>query len=372
MKVVYVSNAFDPLTREQNKISSDSPAAFVKVFNVLNGLKKNNIDVLLLSINIANRLSIFYGSKEYNNIRINYLKNVKYKLLRNLRVLFFLPLELYKQKADTYIFYNYAFEYIFAFFFLFISKKKCILDIEDDVNDELPLMRKIIRKILVKVYIFFCHGKVLTVNKAIVSNHKHILKAFICYGAGVFNKKENRQPKKLFCSGSLLKETGMEVIVDLYKDKSSREFLETNFEFNICGFGPYEVELKQIKAKGFKFWGRVNNETYTKLLENSDIAFVLKSPESSMGQTTFPSKVVEYALNDLALICTPVSDIPDLFSEKEIYFVNNSVDIINVLKKILNSSENFFNKKLLQSEIAQNMFEDKLVGKRLKDFLLSR
>lgn len=371
MKVIYVCNAYDPITREKDRITSDSPAAFVKVFNVLNGLRKNGIDVLLYSINMANRAFCSGGECKYNDVSIYYLKNVKFKLIRNLFVFFKLPIELIKQKADIYIFYNYSFEYLIAFFLLFLFKRKCVLDIEDDVNNELPVLKKIIRKLLVKLYINFSSGKIITVNKAIVAAHKQIKKSFICYGAGVFYKKEKRVPKNILCTGSLLKETGMDLIINLYKDNRCKEFLEKNYKFNVCGFGPYEKDLKEIDAKGYSFLGKVNDKTYKKLLFESDIALVLKDPDSSMGQTTFPSKVVEYSLNDLAIICTPVSDIPELFSENEVYYVKTYLDIINVLEKISNSYEEFIEKKKLQTEIAVSIFEDEVVGKKLKKFLLS-
>jgi glycosyltransferase involved in cell wall biosynthesis len=63
------------------------------------------------------------------------------------------------------------------------------------------------------------------------------------------------------------------------------------------------------------YMGSVTGQAYKAILRQAHIGLCLKLPARSMGETTFPSKVVELSSQGLHVISTRVSDVPLLFDE---------------------------------------------------------
>lgn len=71
-----------------------------------------------------------------------------------------------------------------------------------------------------------------------------------------------------------------------------------------------------------EFRERVSAREYEALLETLHIGLCLKMPNNSMGQTTFPSKVIQFATWGLLVVSQRVSDVPALFPEDGAYLLD--------------------------------------------------
>jgi glycosyltransferase involved in cell wall biosynthesis len=127
-------------------------------------------------------------------------------------------------------------------------------------------------------------------------------------------------PLRVLLSGHLSVETGVRnfgAALSLLK-REARGALES-FRFTIVGSGELAGELKEIAETSYdgrlEFRGRISDSEYQELLRISHIGLCLKMPEHAMGQTTFPSKVIEFATWGLLVVSHKVSDVALLFPE---------------------------------------------------------
>lgn len=377
MKILYVCFAIDQETTSKYQITSDSPAAFVKVKSVCDAIKTTGNEVSILSMGIFNsKVTVKYlEDKIVDGINIKYIHNKGTKGLRNFYTLFVLPSYIKKENPDVVIFYNYSFEYFRAVNYCKRAGVKFIIDIEDGVNKELNYLQYKFRKRVYRNFIIKAKGNVFTVCKALTQDDV-VKNSLIIYGTGRSvekNKKDYNSDKIsfLFC-GTIIKETGAEYIITALKKLSMMNDINSKVFINICGFGNYDNQLKDLSEKYssfVKFHGKVDRQSYTDLLDKSDCAFVLRVAESSMAQTTFPSKVVELSLNNLGLITTPASDIPLLFTEEEVFFVNNEDEIISSIREIISNPQLFIEKREKLFKKACDNFDMKSIGKNIIDFI---
>lgn len=375
MKILYVCFAIDQNNTKINQITSDSPAAFVKVSSVCAAINTTGNIAKILSLGIYNSKlkKTKLMDSTYNNVHIRYIHNLKTKIIRNFYSIFILPKYIKEEKPDVVIFYNYAFEYINSINYCRKNNIKFIIDIEDGVNKELNILQYNFRNCLYNKYIKESGGNVFTVSKRLTQNN-NIKNSLVIYGTGIPQKKielANDKINFLFC-GTIIKETGAEYLISAINKLSKIEELKNKFFLNICGFGNYDEQLIELQNKYpelLKFWGKVDRQTYTELIDSSDCGVVLRVSETSMAQTTFPSKIVELSLNNLGLITTPASDIPLLFNENEVYFVNNDDDVVEVITKIVNNREEFNTIRNSLFEKACLHFDMNNIGKNIINFI---
>ena len=377
MKTIYVCNVFDQHRKTLYNITSDSPAAYNKVKNVSKGIKKAGEDISVVSIGMGNTNTHKYLSPcgtTLEGLGIFFLSSVSLKVVKNIYStfsLFFFFLK-NKNKIKNIIFYNYQPEYFLTFFTAWILNKKLILDIEDGINDELTIHQKYFRNLLLKSYLKFSNRKVITVSNKLLNDSCCNL-GYVCYGVHDFdenpiseNKKVVGKLKVLF-SGTLNQQTGVPHLLNLIDLIKSHKLVRDSIELNVTGFGSMEVDLKNAakECSFVKFHGRVDFESYKKILKRSNIGLVLKDAESSMGHTTFPSKIVEFASEGLLLITSKVSDVPKIFNDDEVYFVSSPEESLLAIENTL-LSENVYEKKLKKSITkTQILFDDKNVGKQI-------
>jgi len=97
----------------------------------------------------------------------------------------------------------------------------------------------------------------------------------------------------------------------------------------------------------------------------------LKVPGTGIGDTTFPSKVVEIVANGLLLITMPVSDVPNIFKEDSAIILEDSYED-SLSDAILNVANNvdFYSKVASNGmNVAIKNFERDSVGPRALNFI---
>jgi hypothetical protein len=376
LKTIYICNIFNQDRKDFYSITSDSPAAYNKVKNVSSAIKKSDVDISVVSISMGNSELHTKLENEINNVNgvyYHYLNSYTKKIIKNVHSMFNLLIFLIKNrnKIKNIIFYNYQPEYFLTITAAWLLNKNIIIDVEDGVNTELLNMSFLFRMFLLKYYLLLAKGKLLTVSNNLLSLSSSDNK-YICYGS--IDEINNRtilkgEKIRLLYSGSMIEETGAEVVVNLLNIISENNELSKKIEFNISGFGKYENIFKEMseKYKFLNYHGRLSSLEYEKMLTRIDASLVLKTAKSSMGRTTFPSKIIEFSSNGFLIITTKVSDIPLIFDDSEVFFVENEQDI---LEKISWTVENKIEARIMakrSQEKAINVFGSKKVGDNIRD-----
>jgi glycosyltransferase involved in cell wall biosynthesis len=377
LKLAYITNVFDPETKEKNKIANDSPAAFKKVFNVSQCIKIINPDISIISMGFINstKKRIELTNKIIDGIIINYIKLPRQKLIRHIVIQFKLVFAVIMNKYDGIIIYNYYFDYFLLAFFAYLLKKKILVDIEDGINEDSSFVLNKIRERILGFYLHCSRYKALVVS-SLLQNNKNIKKSCIIYGAGkMIPYKRNDIHKKMtvLFSGTIIEETGGLLLVELIKEIASLPKISDNMQINISGVGVLMDEIKNT-AKDYSFvncYGFLPDKEYKELLANTDIALVLKSNDNSMGRTTFPSKVVEFVLNRIAIMAIPSSDLPILFNNNEVIFINTVCDMIKNIEYFINNREQLEERKRLIAEKAVILFDSESIGKNIVNLIKS-
>jgi glycosyltransferase involved in cell wall biosynthesis len=143
-------------------------------------------------------------------------------------------------------------------------------------------------------------------------------------------------------SGHLSNATGVDILINALlalKEVSPRAF--SGLRVIATGDGDLAAQLREVAdndLRGFlEFRGRVSDREYREVLRTSHIGLCLKKANHSMGQSTFPSKVVEFASWGLLVVSYKVSDVSTLFPEDGAILLEDVTahELGSVLKRIV-------------------------------------
>ena len=355
-KIIVICNAIDDVIRSERNIMTDSPAASRKVFMLADALADANVHVDIISMGRgkADGGFKFYNLKKIKNGNVNtiYLPFTHVRFFSELLTFFYLAIITacslakggYSNKAV--IFYNRLPAYILSLFVSVIFRTKRIIDIEDGeiVSDEGKSFKKKVKSIVPWLYDLFCKDGAILACSALSSMTK-IEHTTSYYGTVSPVVRENavfgRNKVSILLSGSLSVDTGAERLSNAIRLMRSDSHLWRNVQFEISGQGPSLQSFKNLmNDEGFpvvRVHGRLSNTDYHELLVNCDIGLALKPVSGALANTTFPSKVVEYANSGLLVISTDISDVRHVLgADGAIFLSTDSEDeIINAFDKVI-------------------------------------
>jgi len=226
--------------------------------------------------------------------------------------------------GDRVILYNYFLEYILAALYLRARGRPAILDIEDAPRLDEGGLRGFGNRILFPIFIFLCAKRYLTVSHQIAKLH-NLNQYLAIYGVPRdFERVRNQREKfsgervHILFGGSIMPETGL----NLFREAVSllaAQCPELPVKFFVTGGFPYQElvslarEIESSSSILIEVFSNLTAAEYMTLAANMDVGLSLKLPSEGIGQTTFPSKVIEYAGLGLLVCSTEVSDVPRLF-----------------------------------------------------------
>jgi len=280
------------------------------------------------------------------------------------------------EKDGIVFFYNFFPEYIPAAIVRRIFFRPAILDVEDAPRDDEPGVRGWVNRISYSVLRRVCFEDIVSVSRRNLL-HLKSENGLVVYG-GV-DKSAILKPRivenviRISFGGALLRETGIYIFRDAIHEllKRSAE-IAIPVEFHVTGFDMANAmdELVSNMSNNDRisiFWkGDVPLDEYESILGSCHIGLCLKIPGMSMGDTTFPSKVVEITSYGLALMSTPVSDVPILFDEKSAFMLGDDY-AADLVERIIFCSKNpslIFNVASAGVEVCKSNFTSDIVGKR--------
>jgi len=324
--VFYLCSALDEETKHLRSITTDSPAATKKVFGLCKALQVSGVDVCILSLGRGrqNGSGAYFSrsDKEVEGIRVCYAAFWHKAILTHFVTAFSMACLLLRnsnQKNQSMLVYNRCWHYIPTLFVAKILRIRCFLDLEDGwvtTKQSLP------QTLLTLFFDWACSEGSLLACDSLAEQVKtdHVL---TCYGIACQGKPKvrNWQGKRLhiLLGGSLSEGTGALLFIQaiaLFRKKYPLSCHELHVV--VVGFGEMANDLECFaidEADGMvEFRGSVSNDSYQKLLGESQIGLCLKLVSGPFHDSTFPSKVIELAAHELLLVSTAVSDVPKLFS----------------------------------------------------------
>lgn len=328
-RLIYLCNAIDEQLRSERKITTDSPAATEKVFQVSSALRYAGVGVVILSLGRGRQQKTgkWFSTKlvRINGIPTVYAPFFDAPIVTHLISLIgLLPLvwSLRSRHGTPVILaYNRLPHYLFAMEFAKILRFKRFLDLEDgDVTGDVGLLQRWIARILSSKFNHLCiSGGMLA--SSLLSNQYTGTRTVCCYGVAPTQKYQrdwNAKPLVVLLGGTLQRATGAQLFIDTINElRIQHNHKLSEIEFIVTGTGEMAADLLKLAAeKGFprvNYLGRVSRKDYVAIIQQAHIGLALKLPADKLADTTFPSKVIELASAGLLIISTSISDVPKIF-----------------------------------------------------------
>lgn len=378
---------FDDSTRVQRGIKSDSPAASRKVFSLCSSLILNKVSAVVVSLGRGSPSNTgkFFKAKvaRTNSVPIIFLPYWDIFFLSNLFTLFALPFVIFhlnKKRGDkSYIFYNRLPYYIFGLLGCFLLRCRSFLDLEDGdkTASRSNLWGRLRNFLLITIFDFFCKDGVILACSALASETR-ITNKIRCYGTvdrySTEDSDFHNSSLTILFGGSVSPDTGSENLcaaIRLLQNKNEGWVSQINFV--ITGKGDFEQFLDLERAGDqpkVYLMSSLSQENYKEVLKSVQVGLALKPIDGGLANTTFPSKVMEYASNKILVLTTNISDIKDVLSTGAIYLDNNSTeDLISKLKWIVHNRVEAQRIAQKGFDLVSERFSKDKVGLELKRFI---
>ncbi len=310
-KVYYV--CFYAQEDTANKIVS-YPSVWSKIDYVADSIKQTDCEVEIVSVARSVK-GVFKGfTKQIDRLEsIKYFTSRCYKsklmnqvstLLHWAKILFYLLNKV--KKNETVLVYHSVYNLKWLKIYHRLFRKKYNLEIEDvfsALNDRA-------KKFSDQEWECFSEAEtVLCVNDLIAEKLKNDSK-IISYGSYYLPryKKDKHDCIRLVYAGVIEQERNAAFLA-----ARAMQFLSTNYELNILGFGnskdiqDLNILISDLRAKGvhISYLGRMSGSEYYSFLQNCDIGLsthMYDESNMSSADNTFPSKVLVYMSNGLAVV----------------------------------------------------------------------
>jgi glycosyltransferase involved in cell wall biosynthesis len=176
-------------------------------------------------------------------------------------------------------------------------------------------------------------------------------------------------------SGTLSHETGANLLIDTIRlmTASGLPYLK-NIRFEITGKGESLDEFNKL-ARATVYpeivvHGRLTDLDYAEVLNRADVGLSLKLNNGPYANTTFPSKVIEYAAAGLLIVSTDISDVRTIFGPGALYLNNdNPLELIRYLEFISANPNDALMVSAIGQQAVQQICSPNLVGNKIEQFI---
>jgi glycosyltransferase involved in cell wall biosynthesis len=327
---IFVCNALDDHTRRERNIVTDSPAASRKILLTASALRMCGVRSFVISFGRgrADGSLRWHRScvKRINGVIYLYAPFCNIPILSEIVSVFgVLPLiaRLRLGNDAVLLFYNRLTAYIPTIIWSNVLGYRCFLDLEDgevDGKNTASKVSKFSLRLKRTFFDFFCHhGSLVACNE--LQGHTGIRPAASYYGTieDLF-RETHFASSTVTClmSGSLSEDTGALVLIEAIRLlRTEGDNRAGKLRFEICGKGDRHEDFVDIA--GFEagvdvvVHERLTDIEYARLVARCDVGLALKTVNGPLANTTFPSKVIEFACNGLLILSTDISDVRVLF-----------------------------------------------------------
>jgi glycosyltransferase involved in cell wall biosynthesis len=383
-RIIFMCNALDDLTRLERGILTDSPAATRKVLLMSKALRLADVRPIILSMgrggSIAEWRNYSGTVRRVDGLPLLYIPFSSIPLLSQLISAFGLMYAIFKLRlrgVQYLIFYNRTKAFLPSLLLSSIMGYKNILDIEDgEVRMNSYSFIFGFSRMGIHAFDVLCDRALLACSAL---KQATSISSTICYYGAIFNfrkkVKPDAKPLTVLMSGTLCHETGANLLIDTIRNMASSELpWLKNIRFEITGKGDATDEFKEL-AKAITHpeivvHGRLTDSDYAEVLNRADVGLSLKLNNGPYANTTFPSKVIEYAAAGLLIVTTDISDVRAIFGEGALYLKHDdSLGLIRHLEFILTRPNEAFAISELGQQAVQKVCSPYLVGRELQRFI---
>ena len=337
-----VSNALDDATRVERRISTDSPAASRKVFQLAQALRLAGVRPYVLSLGRgrADGSGLGFAAKTCRVDRVPtvYAPFSHSRGWSELLSLFGLLRALYRLSScqnRVVIFYNRMPAYLIAMKWAAFLGYRCFLDLEDgEVLGDGRLKQRFYRWLAAQ-FDRHCIGGALLACSALASMTS--VRPVHCYygtarGSG---SAKHWRPDGIKClmSGTLSPDTGAPMLVKAIQCLRARQpGWAKDVTFEITGMGESLSAFERLADEPglplVRGYGRTNNARYPEVRGGCDVGLALKPVSGVLADTTFPSKVIEFAGAVLLVLSTDISDVRRVLGSGARYLERNDPELL--------------------------------------------
>jgi glycosyltransferase involved in cell wall biosynthesis len=354
MRYVFIlCNALDDLTRKQRGIYTDSPAASKKVIELCKSIQGRGSRCFIISLGRgkAEGPARFFPSsiQKIDSVTIIYAPFSTIPFFSEL-ISFFAPLIIvfrFRLKViKTIIFYNPMSAYLPTLIFSAALGFRRILDLEDG---HVPVIKRkffsSIRVFVERLFDYSCNGGALLACDAL-AKFTTLKPTLTYYGAVSTNlicndsRFQNTHIRFLF-AGTLERETGAELLIDAINAiRIERANWAHKAIFEITGKGSsldrFNLLASQNEFPKVIVHGRTTNAEYQDILSNVDVGLSLKLPDGPYANTTFPSKVMEFAANKVLVLTTDISDVQKVLGKDgALYLQDGGLNLHELIRQAI-------------------------------------
>lgn len=326
-RVFYVAPVVaDPCARHL-----ESPAARNKVLGVVEALRTAGAQAYVVTTTgidpgVAPRRPLAVSRKNHA-VFVQVFGARSSAVLRRVSALLFLGLFVLRlvRRGDAVILYNAYPDYLLAALLCRLKGAVCVLDIEDWIPPQLTSALERVVRVSQPMLLRLCQPRQITVSQQLGKALE--LERFLpVYGVASFHAGDRRTPPfsgpvtRVLYGGSILHETGFDLfeaaLADLVADPPEAPIdIVVSGTFDTSRMTALADRAGTGRNLSMTVAQDLSAEAYRALCDTMDVGLCLKLSNSVMGQTTFPSKVLEIAAKGMLLVSTPVSDVPLIFDD---------------------------------------------------------
>ena len=382
----FICNALDDLTRLERGIVTDSPAASRKIFLLCRAMHTAGVRTTVVSLGRGRQ----DGSGRYfrakaqrvGGVSVIYLPFLHAPVLSELLTLFSsVPIlwRLHRKKATkTILFYNRMPAYLPVLIVAKILRINTVLDLEDGAIDLTHWSLSGVKsRMLSWFYDTLCSGGALLACQALESATK-LRPTQCCYGmsdAQSATANWGLSPVTVLLGGTVSYDTGASMLIEAINQlREQSPAWASNIRFDITGKGDCLEPFKALAAGAGKpevsVHGRITDEEYRRILARTHVGLALKPNSGALADTTFPSKVIEFASKGILVMSTDISDVRKVLADSALYLERDEPTLlIEKLRWVVEHRDAATALSQTGMQAISAACAPEKVGHRLRDFL---
>lgn len=340
--VLVVCNALDDVTRMERRISTDSPAASRKVFLMAQALRLAGVRPVVLSLGRgrADGSGDSFSAKvcRVGGVLTIYAPFSHRRGVSELLSLFGLLkplLRLARHPQRAVIFYNRIPAYLPLLRAASRLGYRSFLDLEDGEVITGQSLKDRLARIVPTQFDRHCRNGALLACSALEA--MTTVRPIHCYyGTAVGDVDVPRwQSSSITClmSGTLAPDTGAPLLLEAIRRLRARQpGWAAGLSFEVTGKGESLAEFERLAVESsrplVRVHGRTSDARYLEILRSCEIGLALKPVGGTLADTTFPSKVIEFAGSGLLVLSTDISDVRRLLGDGVRYLQRNDPELL--------------------------------------------
>jgi glycosyltransferase involved in cell wall biosynthesis len=339
LRAVIVCNALDDVTRQDRGITTDSPAASRKIFMLCQALRMAGVRPFVVSLGRgrAGGNADFFAPvvRRVNGVAVLYAPFSRRKGWSELLSLF-APLGLLRKVRAGgrchVVFYNRLTAYLPTLVFSALLGNRNFLDLEDgEVASGSNAIQRLLVACVMRIFDKVCSGGALLACSAL-REYTAIRPTLPYYGTAATDAIHPRfqaPTVSVLMGGTLSPDTGVDMVIAAISSlRNASADWARNLLIHVTGSGPSLAALEALaSAPGYPqliVHGRTTNAQYASILRSCDVGLALKLHTGALADTTFPSKVIEYAAAGMLVLTTDISDVRLVLGQGALYLSQDS------------------------------------------------